>query len=445
MKSANATVAASPMDVRESSGRFLYWWLLLAVFFEYARPGYQYRFLLAVPLNSILPLSLFAVSLVAGGQRSWGEIFGDSMFKWPFVMVGFVLLSMAWASVTTYTYNIFTLIFGYLILFVLIARIITTPRRLRGLFATLIVAHLFLLVHNPLVVTDPYVRHYITGATFLGDGNDFSLSLVILLPFAFELVRSARTKLGSMLSIATLAILILAIVGTQSRGATLGMATVFAYLWWRSPRKGPGLVAIVVALFGVLLYAPDVYFQRLKTLKAPQQESSADARLKAWQAGARMAQDNILGVGAGNFPNNFPKYRSSDAPVRWMTAHSMYFLVLGELGILGLLLVVHLIAGNILGNVRQRNQLSRMPTGPPAIADQVRLLNLIIASALGLAVSGAFLSVTYYPHLFVLTAVFVCTRRFGADALASDAVRTVPEQPAQRSRFATLSRKTGVS
>ena len=434
-----AEAVRDSVEQKEKAGRFLYWWLLLAVFFEYARPGYQYHFLLAIPLNSILPLSLFVVSLLAGGQRPWSEITRDNMWKWPIIMVIFVLASMGWASVTTYTYNTFMLILGYLILFLLIARIITTPSRLRGLFATLIVAHLFLLVYNPLVVTDPHTRHYITGATFLGDGNDFSLSLVILLPFAFELLRSAQTTVGRVLGFLALGVLILAIVGTQSRGATLGMGTVFAYLWWRSPRKGPGIVALCVALLGVLLYAPDVYFQRMKTLKNPEQESSADARLKAWGAGARMAQQNILGVGAGNFPNNFPKYRSSDAPVRWMTAHSMYFLALGELGFLGLLLIIKLLAGNIIANVRQRNVLSKMPTGPPATVAHIRLLNLVIASALGLAVSGAFLSVTYYPHLFMLTAIFICTRSFAADLGDMGAPEKAPTP--RGSRFARLNGK----
>ena len=79
------------------------------------------------------------VSMLAGGHRPWSEITRDNMWKWPIIMVAFVLASMGWASVTTYTYNTFMLILGYLILFVLIARTVRTQRRLRGLFITLIV------------------------------------------------------------------------------------------------------------------------------------------------------------------------------------------------------------------------------------------------------------------------------------------------------------------
>jgi probable O-glycosylation ligase (exosortase A-associated) len=401
----------TPED-KEKAGRFLYLWLLLAVFFEYARPGYQYHFLQAVPLNSIIPLSLFLVAMLSGNQRPWSELARDRMWIWPFVMVAFVLVSMAWASVTLYAYEALIQILGYLLLFVLVARIITTMQRLRGLFVTLIVSHLFLLVYNPLVVLDPGNRHYITGATFLGDGNDYSLSLVILIPFAMLLASGAKSRAFRILHYGFLALIILAIIGTQSRGATLGVGAVFGYLWWRSPRKGPALVALAVAAFGVLLYAPDVYVQRLKTIRNPEQESSAEARIKAWQAGARMAQDNLLGVGAGNFPNNFPRYRDADAPSRWMTAHSMYFLALGELGILGLLLILLLAFGNVRANGKLLKLITPPATGPPspAVAEDIRLLNMLSASALGLAVSGAFLSVTYYPHLFMLTAISICVR-----------------------------------
>jgi len=273
----------------------------------------------------------------------------------------------------------------------------------------------FLLFYNPLVVTDPYTRHYVTGATFLGDGNDFSCSLVILIPFALELVLRQTALSWKIVFGGLLALIMLAIVGTQSRGASLGMIMVFAYLWWRSPNKARGVVAIIVAALGVLAYAPDVYFKRMSTLKDPHQESSAESRLKAWAAGTRMAMDNVLGVGGGNFPNNFPKYRTSDAPGRWMTAHSMYFLALGELGFLGLLLVLNFILGNVLATGKLRARLVKQTTGPPEkTAATVRLLNMVSASALGLSVSGAFLSVTYYPHLFMVTAICLCARNIAA-------------------------------
>lgn len=400
----------------EKSTRYLYWWLLLALFFEYARPASYFKPLGLIPLNSMIPLALLMVSMFAKGLRPWNRIFADSFAKWPFIFLGFILVSAVWATVFTYTNTVFQRALGYLFLFMLIARIATSRQRVRGVCFTLIMAHLFLLIMNPEVVLSPTTRHYIIGATFLGDGNDYSLSLCILLGFALDMVFVQTSGMKKALSWAMVGLLVLTIVGTQSRGASLGMIAVFGYMWWRSPRKAVGVVAIFVAALGVLLYAPDVYFERMGTLSAPSQDSSAEGRIHAWRAGTKMALHNVLGVGAGNFPNNFPKYRSADAPSRWMTAHSMYFLILGELGFLGLLLLFKLVFGNFRSNVRLRKRLlQQQPDGPVRFAADIRTLNTLNASILGFAVAGAFLSVTYYPHIFVLAGLGLALRRVIAE------------------------------
>lgn len=404
-------------EALEKRTNYLYWWLLVVIFFEYARPAAYFAPLRVLPLNSLLPLSLLLVSLFAAGLRPWAKIFEDSLSKWLFIFVGAVLMSMAWASVKMYAYNIFQLVLGYLFLFIMIARIVTTRRRLYGVFVTLIAAHLFLIFMNPAIVLSPEQRNYIAGGTFLGDGNDFALSLCILLGLCVQLAYAAQSKGKKIFFWGILALLVLAVIGTQSRGGTLGMAAVFGYMWWRSPRKALGVVAIGIAAVGVLLYAPDAYFKRMSTLTAPQQESSAEGRIQAWKAGLNMALDNALGVGAGNFPHAFPKYRSATAPVRWMTAHSMYFLILGELGFLGLLLLLRLVFGSAGANAKLRNRLTKQEKSDSVQQDaNIRLLNNMTASVLGFAIAGAFLSVAYYPHVFVLGALLVVARLMVAES-----------------------------
>lgn len=427
-------------EAAEKKTNYLYWWLLAAIFFEYARPAAYFPPLRAVPLNSLLPLSLLMMCFFASGLRPWSKIFEDSLTKWLFVFVGAVLVSMAWASVKMYAYNIFQTVLGYLFLFVMIARIVTTRRRLYGVFITLIAAHLFLVFMNPAIVLSPESRAYIAGGTFLGDGNDFALSICILLGMCIQLAYAAESKGKKIFYWGVLGVLMLVIIGTQSRGGTLGMAAVFGYLWWRSPRKAAGVIAMIVAVIGVLAYAPDVYFQRMSTLAAPQQESSAEGRLQAWKAGTNMALGNVFGVGAGNFPHAFPKYRSADAPVRWMTAHSMYFLILGELGFLGLLLLLRLVFGNAAANSKLRNQLTKQENSDPVEqAANVRLLNNTVACVLGFAIPGAFLSVAYYPHVFVLGALLVSVRQMVAE---SAGLSLAPAAARSGARGRRIGRKT---
>ena len=133
---------------------------------------------------------------------------------------------MAHAEVTLYAWNVTKLVLGSSMLFLLIARIATTQARLRGIIATLLVAHLFLLAMNPQVILQPEVRNFILGATFLGDGNDFSLSLCIMLPLTFELAMSAQSGWRKILAWLAVVMLLFAIVASQSRGATIGMGAV---------------------------------------------------------------------------------------------------------------------------------------------------------------------------------------------------------------------------
>ena len=402
----------------EKQTRYLYWWLLLAMFFEYGRPASYFKPLGLIPLNSMIPLLLLLFTMFAQGLRPWNRIWADALTKWPFIFLGAVLLSSFWANVGGYSIIIFERMLGYLFLFIMIARICTTRERVNGVALTLIVSHLWLLVMNPEVVLAPTTRHYIVGATFLGDGNDYSMSLCILLGFQLNIALGQQSRFKKIFSWILLGLLMLTIIGTQSRGATLGMAAVFGYMWWCSPRKAVGVVAIVVALLGVLMYAPAVYFERMSTLSAPQEDGSAEGRLHAWRAGTKMALAHPLGVGAGNFPNNFPKYRAADAPNRWMTAHSMYFLVLGELGFLGLLLVLKLVFGNFRSNGRLRKRLveeQERIKEPTRFAADIRTLNAFNASIVGLSVAGAFLSVTYYPHVFVMVGLCIALRRVIAE------------------------------
>jgi putative inorganic carbon (HCO3(-)) transporter len=418
----------------DKKSRFMYRWLLVVVFFEYARPASYFKPLSAVPLNSMLPLLLMVVTFFAAGLRPVSEIFKDRMARWPLVYIVFILASMGWADITTRAYTVFTLALGYTFLFWMIARIITTEERLRGMFLVLIISHLFLLVMNPEVVLDPNNRNYIKGASFLGDGNDFSLSLCILMPLAMLLALHSQ-GMKRMAYFAVMGIVLLAIIATQSRGATLGIAAVFGYLWLQSSRKALGVVAILLAVVVVLIYAPPVYFQRMGTITNYENESSAEGRIHAWRAGTRMAANNVLGVGAGNFPNSFPKYRSEDAPTRWMTAHSMYFLILGELGILGLLLLLKLIFGNVRANRDLHRELMKDATGPPRkargkppaapeVSPELKraqtILHFMTASMLGFAVAGAFLSVAYYPHIFVMTGLMLSARAILATRLGVD-------------------------
>ena len=400
----------------ERSSRIYYYWLLLAMFLEYARPASYFGFLRVPFLYSAIPLSLFVATCFAPGMRPLREIFADPQAKWIPIFVALIGFSFAVGDVSLYVYNIFNMVVGYALMFVMIARIVTTEARFRGVIAALLLAHMFLLAMNPDVVLNPNERNYIIGATFLGDGNDFSMSLCILIPAGISMALGASTRWGRWFAWGAVGVGLLAVIASQSRGAALGLGGVLIYLWLISPRKMMVLAGVAAVGLVVLIYAPPVYFQRMGTITNYETEGSAMGRITAWKAGARMALDHPLtGVGAGHYAVSFgTKYRPPEAEgMPWLTAHSSYFLVLGELGLPGIITFLILTWGNIRANGKVRRFI-RQRVGPdidPArLAFANRALVLSSGAALGFAVAGAFLSAAYYPHVFVLTGLLIAIR-----------------------------------
>jgi hypothetical protein len=397
-------VAAARSQTQPGTG-FLYGWLLVALFVEYARPASQLTFLDFPFFYSLVPLLLFAVTMVAPGLRPMQEIFSDRITKWIFILLGLVMLSVVIAPVFEFSWNVATAVLGRVFLFVMICRLMTSESRIRGVIFTLFLAHVYLLAFNPNILLNPEQRNYIDGATFLGDGNDFALSLCLLVPCMVEIGLAARTRLRKLVAWLGALVLVLAIIATQSRGGTLGLVAVLVYLWWRSPRKLPAMVAIGVLAVGALIFAPPEYFTRMQTMHDTASDGSAQGRINAWKGAIGMGVKNPLGIGAGHFG------------ARWgLTAHSTYMLAFAELGPLGFWCILMLVLGNLRSNARLRGQLLARGAvnASESLRHSIRQLDLLNAAMVGFAVSGAFLSATYYPHVYVLSALLISARLLAA-------------------------------
>jgi len=397
---AQAAQAAAPR------AGFLYGWLLLALFVEYARPASVLTFLDFPYFYSIVPMSLLLVSMFAPGLRPMSEIFSDRIAKYVLIFMFLILLAVPFAHNTDFSTKVAEQVAGRVFLFLLIARLVTTPGRIRGVIVSLFIAHMYLLAMNPDALFNPQERNYIAGATFLGDGNDYALSLCILLPCVVEMGLSARSKFWKLISYLGALIIVFAIIATQSRGGTLGLLAVLGWLWWRSPRKAVAAAAIGVIGIAALIYAPPEYFARMDTLTTGASDGSAQARINAWKGAIGMGLKNpVLGVGTGHFG------------ARWgMTAHSTYMLALAELGLPGFICVLMLIFGNIRDNMRMRTRLlARAGPAPGDRAQQMaRTVDLLTAAMVGFAVAGAFLSAVYYPHIYVLSGLLISARLIAA-------------------------------
>jgi O-antigen ligase len=195
----------------------------------------------------------------------------------------------------------------------------------------------------------------------------------------------------------------------MSRGGTLALVASFVYYWaFIMKRKSAGVGLLATGLGVVLLLAPPAYFDRLGTIQNYEADNSAMSRLQVWRAGMKMAVDYPLGVGGGNFSSAYGRYYIPDAEQnvmtykkrKWMSAHSVYFKLLGEYGIIGVLWLLTLLVTNVRDNAASRERLTLQSLPDAPAAEWPLFINM---SLVGYAVSGVFLGGLTYPYLYLLS------------------------------------------
>ena len=322
---------------------------LLGFFFtEYIRPTSYIPALTVLHLNSLVPLSTVAASLVSAGQATIYRMANEPNVKMIAGILALIWLSFMTADVQEFAWNTLSIVFGFSLMTWVIGSEVTTVRKLKGLIITLVVVHLIVAALNPVLFTDPETRHYVTSGAFLGDGNDYSLSINVIVPLCLFLLLDSRRIIVKLLWAGAILVLVAGVVVTQSRGGTIGLVCVGAYYWTKSRRKAQTGFMIVLVVGLILALAPGNYFARMGMI-SDTTEGSASARLTAWAIARQMAYDSpLLGVGAGHFGVKIGKeYRPTNFAGSGMTAHSIYFLALGELGFPGLILLLSFIISNL--------------------------------------------------------------------------------------------------
>ena len=260
----------------------------------------------------------------------------------------------------------------------------------------------------------------VAGEGTLSNPNDLALILLLPLAFGAMLALTKGRSLDRALGAAGSLVIVYAIILTQSRGGLLGILAVFAVIGGRYV-KSKILRACLGLVFAGTLYAAMGIADRESGGDADAKGESAQDRVYAWHAGVNMAKAfPLTGVGIGNFAAQFPTY-SPEEVQHPLTAHSIWFLVLGEVGFPGLACFVALIALSIRSGIANIGRLAALRAPPDVQASAVATL----AALAGYLVSGSFLSYVYQWPLYVLLAL---TAALASVAGARDAgSRPLPE------------------
>ncbi len=273
------------------------------------------------------------------------------------------------------------------LMYLLIANLVNTPRRMSVVLTLLVVLTTALAVQG--------VIQYFTGfglggqETYEGriqavgifsDPNDLGLAIVMVMPFLFlKLLEQGKFRERAT-SFVVLAILSYALYLTESRGGIMAFGALLMLLFTRRVGKVLGLAVGGVAMLAILALAP-----RMNTISTG--EASAYGRIQAWAVGLGLFETHpLFGVGY----NNFTQWH-------FRTAHNSFVLCAAELGWFGLFPWVMLIYISIKNNAfmsRRLHELGKHDLAMYATTVQYAL----IAYCLG----AYWLSRTYSEVLYIM-------------------------------------------
>ncbi len=241
--------------------------------------------------------------------------------------------------------------------------------------------------------------------------NELGVALAIILPFLYFLHQTARNRLAKYGLLAAGVLIVLAILGTQSRGALLTLLAIAMFLVLKGKRPIVTTLGVTAVLGIAIVSMPDSWVGRMDTIQQYQADGSAMSRLYTWQTLINVAIDRPL-VGAGFRTDNpflFAKYAPPGGVGDYTAggvyvAHSIYFQALGEHGFPGLIL--YLMLG--VASWRTAGRTGQLAAKIDTLSSWLPLLmRMTQVSLIGFAVGGAFLSLLHFDLPYYICAITV--------------------------------------
>ncbi|GAK32238.1 O-antigen polymerase [Iodidimonas nitroreducens] len=322
--------------------------------------------------------------------------------------------------------------------------LVTSRERIHALVWVLVLSVGVLGIRSgiPTILTAGGHHAYGPPESFINDNNALALVFVMTLPLMRYLHLQSEEKWIRIGILATMVMTSFAIIGTTSRGGFLGLVAIAIALVWKS-RQRAAFIALALALGSVLIFfVPQQWVERMETIKEYDQDASAMGRIDAWIFASRLAIERPI-TGGG-----FRPYYDSDLFMRLVpdaamprAIHSIYFEVLGDHGFVGLGLFLGLLWAAWRSFARAK-KLGEMRPDMKWAAD---LGQMGQASLIGYMVSGAFLSLAYFDHIYTVIALaaalsMVTQKLAKTDAASASSLSQNPALKAQGTRRPAISR-----
>ncbi len=227
--------------------------------------------------------------------------------------------------------------------------------------------------------------------SFIQDNNSLALAVLMILPlmeYLRQISPDPRVKRGLLLA---MGLSLVAVAGSQSRGAFLALFAVSGFFWAKSRNKLAWALGLLIILPAVFMFMPQEWHDRMASIGNYEQDQSAMGRINAWHYAVAVANGRITGAGLESWQRgSFARY--APEPTNVHAAHSIYFSVIADHGWIGFVLwfTIYLLSWfSASWVIRRGRELTELDWA-------VRLARMMQVGLVAYATGGAFLSLSYF-------------------------------------------------
>lgn len=395
-----------------------FWAICSYLFIEYVRPQ------AIIPALDILPWAQVFLLLSLVGrlvEKKAGTLTSDAANVWMTLFLLVIILSSALAEYPATSWKHWFDFVGWYLIYFLIVNIITSERRYFIFLAIFVLASFKLSLFGARTWTMRgfgFTSWGIQGPPgFFTNSGELSIQMLMFAPLGYELALFLRPHVSRLKYYVLLLMPITAamtVMGASSRGSQVAMV----YQAYRSLLKGRLSFKILI-LVGVLAAAVWFIFpeEQKARFSTAGDDRTSEQRLLYWEHGIDMIERHpVLGVGYFNFPEYYAEHWPEDMLYgAAQLPHNIFIQVGTDAGLLGLFVFVMILYRNFKCVREIQAMVAKAPPGDYFFGPVAKGLAIALW---GFIIAGQFVTVTYYPFLWINLALTVSLhnivrRRFG--------------------------------
>lgn len=380
---------------------FAFWMICAYLFFEYVRPQSIFPAIDFLPWTQLTIIGAF-LGCFADRSVRWVS---SSINVLLILFLVVILLSSVFAYFPSFSYAKLENYYLWVIIYFLIINIVNTRKRFFIFLCVFFLASFKISLSLAITWAKrgfSFTDWGLSGPPgFFQNSGELAIQMLVFWPIAWAFAHALKpyvSKRWYQLLMLMPITAIMVILGSSSRGGQLALVVQLVVMNYRTVFNPKVLISCCVAFFMIWTFLPEQQKERFQSMG---EDKTSRQRILYWENGLEMIQEHpVLGVGYFNFVPYFERYYSEDVLFhRAELPHNIFIQVGTDTGVIGLLIFIALLIIAFRKTQRFR------PKG--CEFNQARINNCVNLSLIGFVVAGQFVTVAYYPYLWIHLALIV--------------------------------------